>query len=314
MHLNGVIIEDEFAEAFRMWAARLVVTAIDAHWVQTAVHQVTGYGTSVIGCDAEAGLERTLAPRETPDGRPGAAVLLFAFNAKALSRSLPARTGQCLLTCPTTAVYDGLPDVVPSEDTARIDLGRTLRYFGDGFQKSKVIGYSGTRGREHRRYWRVPVMDGEFVVEESAGAVKAIGGGNFLICGTDQARTLQAAMRAVDAVRDRPDIITPFPGGVVRSGSKVGSRYRGLVASTNDAYCPTLRSRVETRLRPEVNCVYEIVINGLNETAIRDAIRSGIEAAIEPPADGVVAISAGNYGGKLGKFHFKLHEILKGAG
>lgn len=299
MNRATTIIEDQFAEAFRMWATRLVVTALDVHWLDAAVREVIGYGTSVIGCDSEAGVEHDLDSADTPDGRPGAALLFFAFNSKALGKALPNRVGQCLMTCPTTAVYDGMPHVTASDDSARLPLGASLRYFGDGFQKSKVIA--------GRRYWRVPVMDGEFTVEDSVGAVKAIGGGNILICGRDQRVTLDAARRAVDAIAPLPEVITPFPGGIVRSGSKVGSRYKALFASTNDAYSPTLRSVTDSALRDGVGCVYEIVINGLTEHAIAGAMRTAIDAA---RGDGVIAISAGNYGGKLGKFHFRLREVL----
>ncbi|MCC6579628.1 MAG: formylmethanofuran--tetrahydromethanopterin N-formyltransferase [Phycisphaeraceae bacterium] len=304
MNHRGVIIEDEFAEAFRMWACRLIVTARDDHWLDAAVREVTGYGSSVIGCDAEAGLERRLTTDESPDGRPGAAVLLFAFNAKALTKSVPNRVGQCLMTCPTTAVYDGMAGVTRTEDSERIDVGNKLRFFGDGFQKSKVVA--------GRRYWRVPVMDGEFVVEQSVGAVKAIGGGNMLIEGAEQGSTLDAARRAVDAIAPLPDVITPFPGGVVRSGSKVGSRYKALFASSNDEYCPVLRTRTKSKLRPGVTTVYEIVINGLNAGAISHAMCVGIDAACDGP--GVIAVSAGNYGGNLGKFHFRLHDVMKSGG
>lgn len=305
MEFRGTIIEDTFAEAFRMWAARLVVTACDARWVDTAARVTTGYATSVIACDAEAGVEQTIALAETPDGRPGVAMLFFAFNAEKLGKAVLNRAGQCLMTCPTTAVFDGMPGVAKTDDSARLDLASKLRYFGDGFQKSKLIEIDG----RPRRFWRVPVMDGEFVCEESCGAVKAIAGGNFLICGESQSATLDAAMRAVDAIAPMPDVITPFPGGVVRSGSKVGSRYKALFASTNDEYCPTLRGRARkgTKLRPGVACVYEIVINGLTKEAIARATRVGIEAAC---GKGIIAISAGNYGGNLGKFHFKLHEIM----
>jgi len=300
MKLHETTILDEFAEGFRMWAARLIVTAGDDHWTDVAVREVSGYGTSVIGCDAEVGLERRLAAAETPDGRPGAAVLLFAFNAKALVKAIPNRVGQCLMTCPTTAVYDGMPDVAVTEDSARLDMGRLIRFFGDGNQKSKVL--------DGRRFWRVPVMDGEFVVEESVGAVKAVGGGNFLIGGPTQAAALAAARAAVDAIAPMADVITPFPGGIVRSGSKVGSRYKKLFASTNDEYCPTLRGRVKSKLPDDVGAVYEVVVNGVTERSVGDAMRVGIGAAAEA---GATLISAGNYGGGLGKFHFHLRNILE---
>lgn len=306
MQIGPTFIADEFAEAFRMWAARLIVTAIDDEQVAIAAREACGYGTSVIGCDAEAAVERTLTRDETPDGRPGAALMFFAFNAKALTKALPNRTGQSLMTCPTVSVYDGMPPEVTadisSDDVARIDLGKKLRYFGDGFQKSKVLA--------GKRYWRVPVMDGEFTCAESAGAVKAIGGGNLLICAVDQLTALTAARKAVEAIAQLPEVITPFPGGIVRSGSKVGSRYKALFASTNDEYCPTLRSRVTSKLPADANCVYEIVINGLTEPAIANAMRIAAEAAC---GDGVCSISAGNYGGNLGKFHFHLRVVMKGS-
>ena len=295
MEFDGTIIEDEYAEAFGMWATRLVVTAADAHWADIAANEACGYGASIIGCDAEAGVECVLDPDRTPDGRPGAAMLFFAFNAKSLAKAVANRTGQCLMTCPTTAVHDGLADA-----SERLDLGKWLAYFGDSHQQEQTI--------DGNRYWRVPVMDGEFCVCESVGAVRGIGGGNFLICGRDQPAALSAAKRAVESIRPIRDVITPFPGGIVRCGSKVGSRrYKSLTASTNETYCPTLRDKVESKLRDDVNCVYEIVIDGLDVEAVRAAMRAGIAAACGP---GVVAISAGNYGGKLGKVQLPLHDVM----
>jgi formylmethanofuran--tetrahydromethanopterin N-formyltransferase len=294
VHLGPTYIDDTFAEAFRMWYARLIVTALDDHWLDAAVRQATGYSASVIGCDAEAGVDRRISPEQSPDGRPGAALLFFGFSADAVAKATTNRTGQCLMTCPTTAVYDGLPDA-----SHRAPLGKILRYFGDGFQKSKLI--------DSRRYWRIPVMDGEFLVEESIGAAKGVAGGNILIQAVDQPQALAAARRAVEAVDLVPGVIAPFPGGVVRSGSKVGSRYKALSASTADAFCPTLRGRVSTKLHEGVNCVLEIVVDGIDERAVANAMASAMRAAA---GDGIVAISAGNYGGKLGKFHFHLREVL----
>ena len=294
MRIHGTEIEDTFAEAFRMRYARLIVTAHDEHWLRAGVGEFTGYAASVIACDAEAGVERWLPPQETPDGRPGAAVLVFGFATEALAKAVPNRTGQCLMTCPTTAVFDGLPSA-----EERIPLGKHIRFFGDGFQKSKML--------LGRRYWRIPVMDGEFLVEDSLGIEKGVAGGNLIVEGADLPQTLAAARRTVDALCDMPGVITPFPGGIARSGSKVGSRYKMLRASTADAYCPTLRGRVSTQLHPGAHCAYELVIDGVDEPAIKCAMAAGIHAAAGP---GVVAISAGNYGGKLGKFHFRLHEVL----
>ncbi|MEI6255316.1 MAG: formylmethanofuran--tetrahydromethanopterin N-formyltransferase [Planctomycetota bacterium] len=294
MLIESTQIVDTFAEAFRLHHARLVVTAADAHWLSAAVHAACGYGTSVIGCDAEVGVERWLGAEETPDGRPGAAVLACGFSADGVGKAAANRTAQCLLTCPTVNVFDGLP---AAEE--RRPLGAHIRFFGDGCEKTKVV--------EGRRFWRVPVMDGEFLVEETVGINKGVGGGNFILQGRSLTATLAAAKLAVDAIAATPGTITPFPGGVVRSGSKVGSRYATLRASTNEAFCPSLVGRVETSLVAGATCALEIVIDGIDESAVAAAMVAGIRAAVTPD---IAAISAGNYGGKLGKFHFHLRRLL----
>ncbi len=297
LNLHGVQIDDTFAEAFPMRAVRLIVTARNERWVRQCVATLTGFATSVIGCKCEAGLERMLLPEETPDGRPGCAVLLMTMNKEDLPKRIAERVGQTVLTCPTTACFDGLPEAAD-----RVPMGQWIRFYGDGFQSSKVIG--------SRRYWRVPVMEGEFLVSEDVGMVKAIGGGNFLILAADAEAALDAAEAAVAAMEPLPEIILPFPGGIVRSGSKVGShKYRNLMASTSDAYCPTLRANVDSALPEGVNSVLEIVIDGLSTSAIARGMKVGIEAACRP---GVIAVTAGNYGGKLGPHHFPLHTILAG--
>ena len=295
--LHGVEIVDTFAEAFDMRASRVIITAASEGWARTAAVSMTGFATSVIGCKVEAGIEAMLPASDTPDGRPGASVLVFAFNAEGLSTRLVERVGQTVLTCPTTACFDGLPDA-----PERATVGGVLRHFGDKFQASKVV--------DGRRYWRVPVMEGEFLVEETFGTQSAIGGGNLLILAKDQAAALAAAEASVDAMRQVRGVILPFPGGIVRAGSKVGARrYKNMTASTNEAYCPTVRGRlgVASELPETVNSVLEIVIDGVDRQAIEDAMRVGLDAACGP---GVVQISAGNYGGKLGKHLFKLHDLL----
>jgi formylmethanofuran--tetrahydromethanopterin N-formyltransferase len=292
--VNGTEIEDTFAEAFPMTAARLIVTAVNDRWAGAAAREATGYAASVIGCDAEAGIERVLPPDETPDGRPGVSLLMFAFSRDALQKAVVNRVGQCVLTCPTTACYNGLP---VGEKPIRV--GGQLRFFGDGWQTSKLL--------DGRRFWRVPVMDGEFTCEETFGTVKGVAGGNFLILAESQAVGLAAAEAAVAAIGRVPGAMLPFPGGVVRSGSKVGSKYKALRASTNDAYCPTLRGVVATALAEGVNAVYELVIDGVSLEAVAEATRVGVRAACRP---GVRRISAGNYGGKLGPHHLRLHELL----
>ena len=297
MQVRDVSIVDTFAEAFDMYASRVVITAQSAAWARTAAQAMTGFATSVIGCKVEAGIETELATSETPDGRPGVSVLLFGVDKPGLTTRLLDRIGQTILTCPTTACFDGLPDA-----SNRVPVGGVLRHFGDRFQSSKVI--DGTR------YWRIPVMEGEFLIQESFGMQKAIGGGNLLILAADQQIALGAAEAAVEAMRAVRGVILPFPGGIVRAGSKIGARrYKNMIASTNDAYCPTLRGRVgvESALPDNVNAVLEIVADGLDRATMEQSLRAGIDAACRP---GVGAITAGNYGGKLGKHHFRLHELM----
>ena len=297
MKIRGVLIEDTFAEAFTMRVARVVITARSKRWVEAAAHKLTGFATSVIGCKVEAGVERDLAAKETPDGRPGTSVLLMTMGKDDLGKRLIERIGQTVLTCPTTACYDGLPDAPD-----RVGVGSALRFFGDGFQISKVV--AGVR------YWRIPVMEGEFLVQEKFGMLKGVGGGNFLILARSADAALAAAEAASDAMAAQPGTILPFPGGVVRSGSKVGSRrIKSMIASTNDAYCPTLRAVTKSALPPEVNSVLEIVVNGVDAPSISASMKAGIDAACR---EGVVSISAGNYGGKLGPHHFHLRQIMEG--
>ena len=298
MLINGIQIDDTFAEAFNMRGTRVIITALNLKWAYHAANAMTGFATSVIGCGVEAGIERELLASETPDSRPGVSVLMFAMGSKVLMQQLETRMGQCILTCPTAAAFAG----IASEDM--INLGAHLRYFGDGFQTSKLI--NGTR------YWRIPVMDGEFLVQETTGMVRAIGGGNFLILAISQAAALNAAETAIEAMKQVPNVIMPFPGGVVRSGSKVGSKYPKMFASTNDAFCPTLKGLVQTELSDDIESVMEIVIDGLSFDDIAKAMKVGVEAICTlGESSGVKRISAGNYGGKLGPHHFKLHEVLK---
>lgn len=297
MKIRGVEIVDTFAEAFTMRSARIIITAVSSRWAREAALKLTGFATSVIGCKCEAGIERVLEPSETPDGRPGVSILLMVMAKDELGKRLIERIGQTVLTCPTTACFDGLPDAPD-----RVRVGAGLRFFGDGFQSSKVIG--------GRRYWRIPVMEGEFLVQEDFGMVKCVGGGNFLILARDASSALAAAEAAVDRIAGTTGVILPFPGGVVRSGSKVGARTsKTMIASTNDAYCPTLRAVTTSDLPPGVNSVLEIVLNGLDADAISGAMRVGIDAAC---IEGVLAITAGNYGGKLGPHHFHLRKLMEG--
>lgn len=295
--LHGVDVVDTFAEAFPITGARLIITAVSLAWARTAATVLTGNATSVIACDVEAAIERDLPPEQTPDGRPGVSVLVFAFRRDGLGKALAARVGQCVLTCPTTACYNGI-DGCPKDK--QVSVGGQLRFFGDTHQSSKKLA--------GRRFWRVPVMDGEFLCEDRFGTVKGVAGGNLLICGVNQAAALGASESAVNAIQRIDDVILPFPGGIVRSGSKVGSRYKKLKASTNDAYCPTLRAVSPAETPPETGAVYEIVIDGLSLESVRAAMRAGLHAACA--SQGILRVTAGNYGGKLGPHHIYLRELV----
>lgn len=294
---DKIKIEDTFAEAFPMKASRLIITAESIGWAKQAAVSFCGFATSVIACGCEAGIEVELDKSDTPDSRPGVSVLIFSMSSKELAKQILNRTGQCIMTTPSTSVYSG------NFGEEKINLGNALRYFGDGFQISKIIG--------DKRYWRIPVMDGEFLCEEFAYKLKGIGGGNFLVLGRTLKEVLNATQSAVKEMNKLKNIILPFPGGIVRSGSKVGSKYKGLVASTNFEFCPTLKGVVESKLDNGINCVLEIVIDGLEFSDISKAMNIGIKTIINGNFPGINAISAGNYGGKLGPHLFHLKEIIK---
>lgn len=297
MQLCGVEIVDTFAEAFSMSGTRLVITAVSERWALVAANEFCGNATSVIGCDTEASIERILPPEATPDGRPGVTVLAFAFNRDALSAAVTHRIGQCVLTCPTTSCFNGVTECAREK---RIAVGSNLRFFGDGLQTSKKLG--------DRRLWRMPCMDGEFVCDDKFGTFTGVAGGNLLLCGENQSVALMAAEAASEAMSVVPGVILPFPGGIVRSGSKVGSIYKKLKASTNDAYCPTVRPLSKSELPERAQAVYELVVDGENFELVKTALREGLHAACA--VGGLVQVTAGNYGGKLGKHHFHLRDLI----
>ncbi len=298
MEINGVEIEDTFCEGFGAHFARIIITAKNQKWAKIAAQVTTGYATSTIHCDSEAAIDVFLPPDKTPDNRPGFAVMFFVGDKKKIGNVVMNRLGQCVLTCPTTSCFDGLNGSLDPSVEFEIKIGDNLRYFGDRFEE-KIEGTAN---------WKIPVMDGEFICQGAAKVGKGVAGGNFLIVAKDQESGLAAAEASIDAIKDMENIISPFPGGVVRAGSKVGSKYSFLGASTNDAYCPTLRTKSETSvLREGDNCVYEIIFDGATEEVVKKAMKLGIQAAVK--VQGVNRITAGNYNGKLGKFLYKLHEL-----
>jgi len=305
MELNGVEIEDTFCEAFGAFFTRILVTAKNEKWVKIAAQEVTGYGTSGIGCDAEAAIDVLIPPENTPDNRPGAALMFFKTKKDKMSDVMLHRVGQCILTCPTTACFDAINGSLAPEKEFEIKTGYFLKFFGDKYEEKLEEGVYPFPA------WKIPIMGGEFIIQSTFKVGKGIAGGNFLIIGKDQDSTLEAAEKAVEAVKDIENLIAPFPGGIVPSGSKVGTQYQnipGLFATTNHKYCPTLRTKVEdSNLREGDGAVFEIVFDGATEEAVKKAMKVGIEAAVK--VAGVNRISAGNYGGKLGKFQYKLHEL-----
>ena len=291
-------IENTFAEAFPMKASRLIITALNINWAKKAALSFCGFATSVIACGCEAGIESELSHKETPDGRPGVSILIFSMSSNELKKQILNRTGQCIMTSPTSAVFSG------NISADKIPLGNSLRYFGDGYQISKFL--------DNKRFWRIPVMDGEFICEDFAYQMKGIGGGNFLVLGNNIESVLGAVERAVKKMNEVKNVILPFPGGIVRSGSKVGSKYKNLIASTNFEYCPSLRGvTTKSKLNKETNCVLEIVIDGINREDIELAMKEGISEILNSRiTKGISKISAGNYGGKLGPYLFKLKDLI----
>lgn len=297
MELNGVEIEDTFAEAFPIKIARILITGATKRWALVAAQETTGFGTSVIGCPAEAGIEKIVNGEETPDGRPGAYIQICTFGFKALEQQLLQRLGQCVLTAPTVAMWNGLPNA-----ERQFDTGFKLRFFGDGFESE--INIAG------RKAVKIPLMQGDFIAENNIGAQDGIAGGNFIILAENQMAALAAAESAVDTIADIEGTITPFPGGIVGSGSKTGAnKYKFLKASTNEKFCPSIKDKVEgSKVPADINGIYEIVVNGLDQKVVSEAMKAGIKAAVKIP--GVKRISAANYGGTLGPYKFNLKELF----
>ncbi|MFX1293999.1 MAG: formylmethanofuran--tetrahydromethanopterin N-formyltransferase [Promethearchaeota archaeon] len=310
MKLNDVEIEDTYAEAFTMWCSRVLITALNEEWALTCARIFTGFAVSTIACDCEAAIDKIIPADQTPDRRSGVACMLFAKR-KQLGGALMNRVSQCVLTCPTTALFDWLNEEPSTyidkktgeKKTAIFPTGKNMRFFGDGWEESGTV--------EDRKVWHIPVMEGLFTIEERIGAKKSVAGGNFFILGDTLNNTLKAAIDAVKTINAIEGVITSFPGGICRSGSKTGSlKYAKFMhASTNHKYCPTLKDEISDSEIPDgVNSVLEIVLNGISLEKVKEATASGIQAAVKVP--GIKKITAGNYGGTLGKHQIVLKEVL----
>jgi formylmethanofuran--tetrahydromethanopterin N-formyltransferase len=294
MKLNGVEIEDTYAEAFTGFYSRILITAVNEKWARIAATEAVGYGTSLIECSAETGIEGMLPSESTPDGRPGCVIQIWASKKK-MTKELIGRIGQCILTSPTAAVFNYC------DSDEKLDVGYKMRFFGDGYESTTSVG-----GRE---MVSIPIMMGDFLIEKELGIAKGVAGGNFIILAKDQKSALRAAEEAVCVIEGVEGVITPFPGGVCAAGSKVGSKYKFMIASTNDKYCPTIADKVKDSKVKGIGAVLEIVIDGISEEKVGEAMKQGIKAAAE--VDGVKKITAGNYGGTLGKVHFHLRKLLE---
>jgi formylmethanofuran--tetrahydromethanopterin N-formyltransferase len=285
-------VDDTYAEAFRSIYAEILITARDRYWVDQAVQACTGNASSTIMCDCEAGMSHYVDSGETPDSRPGAVVQFhvprfWKDRTERLEKALIVRVGQNVLTCPTTACFSTL-----RHSETYFKLGRKLSYFGDGHQyRDERFGRLG---------WVIPILGGEFFLDRRFGYRDGLMGGNLWYFGTTSDAAVDAAMKGVEAAK-RPGVIMPFPGGLAGSGSKAGSKYKFIVGSTFAEYCPTLRGKpgVASRLPEGVTSVQEIIFNGCDLETIAIAMQAAITAS--RTTMGLERISAGNYGGKLGK-------------
>jgi formylmethanofuran--tetrahydromethanopterin N-formyltransferase len=297
-------IDDTYAEAFRSLYAEVLITAKNRKWLDEAIRACTGNASSTILCDCEAGLDRYVGPGgdesfSTPDGRPGA-IIQFHIprfrkdRVEALERSVLVRVSQNVLTCPTCSCFNVL-----TESETFFKMGRKIAFFGDGHQfRDERFG---------RKVWIIPILSGEFIMERRIGYRDGLMGGNLWYFGATPEGALEGAEKGVEAVAKIPGVIMPFPGGVAASGSKAGSRYKFSIASTYAEYCPTLRTKLgeQSRLPEGVVSVQEIIINGSDLNTIFQATQAAIQASVDTP--GLLKISAGNYGGRLGKSFIYLH-------
>lgn len=293
----SVDIEDTFAEAFPMIVGRIMITAENEKWAQQAAISATGFASSIIMSPAEGGIEgKAVPPDKTPDGRPGVNIQIYHRTGHEFKSQMLTRIGQCILTCPTTAAFDSIYGA-----KKRLKIGRAIRLFGDGYQKKDTLG--------DRTIWRIPVMEGEFIIEDKFGVRRGVAGGNLLIMADTLKNALSATESAVAAIRSVEGVVTTFPGGICRSGSKVGSNKYKLPASTNHPFCPAIRGSIDDSKVPDgVGSIYEIVFNGIDLACVKKSMAEGIRAASS--GDGVVKISAVNFGGKLGPYKISLRELL----
>lgn len=296
-------IVDTYAEAFRSLYAEVLVTARDRFWLDQAIREATGHASSTIMCDCEAGVDHFVGPGtplDSPDGRVGA-VLQFHVprfrkdRVEALERALLGRVSQNVLTTPTTCCFN-----TGEAEGDYYRLGRKVAYFGDGHER--LVDHAG------RRMWWIPTMGGAFLIDRRFPYHDGIMGGNLWFLGHTEEAAIDAARGAAQAVAAVPGAVTPFPGGVAASASKAGSKYAFLFASTYAEFCPQLKEELGERSQVPagVTSIMEIIINGRDLETVRAATYAAIDAVKETP--GLASISAGNYGGRLGKSFIHLRR------
>jgi formylmethanofuran--tetrahydromethanopterin N-formyltransferase len=296
-------IEDTYAEAFTGIFCRLIVTADDAQTLRSAAEDSTATPSVVIG-RVEGGIEKWLSEKETPDQRKGAILQFWggidrkaslADSLKKFETELSYRIRQDILVKPFTAVFDALPNA-----EGKLDVMTRVGHCGDG--------YEWIEKRHGREVIVVPIMVPDFIIERYLGYAHGVMGANFWVMCKTKMALKKAGEKALEAIHKVNGVVTPFD--VCSAGSKPETRFPWIGPTTNHPYCPSLKQRLgKVSMVPEgVRYIPEIVINGISMEAVKDAMKAGIEVVLT--VDGVVRISAGNYGGKLGEFKIYLRELF----
>lgn len=294
-------VDDTYAEAFSGFYSEFLVTAKDRKWLMAAVNAAVGCATSGIGCGCEAAVDEIIPPSKTPDGRIGAAVMFWVSRfspdpVKQLEGELLSRIGQCILTAPSTAVWN------MTDSGKKLPVGKKIGYFADGYQ------------REEARFGRsvvvVPRMMGDFLIEKELGYSEGVMGGNLWFFAKSESSALRAAEKAVKVISATSGVVATFPGGVCAAGSKIGSKYSFLSASTHERLCPTLVPHItDSQVPSGVASISEVVFNGISLELLQDVSLKAVHAAKDTP--GLLRVSAGSYGGKLGEYRIYLKKRNK---
>jgi len=296
-------IEDTYAEAFDGIISRVIVTADHQEVLEKAAEDATATPSIVIG-RIEGGIEKYLDKHETPDGRNGALLQFWGGidenkpleeAVKKFEAELSFRIRQDILVKPFTALFDALPKA-----DGKMEMMERVGHCGDGFEWKEQ--------RYGRNMIVIPLMVSNFLIERELGYARGVMGANFwFMCETKRA-VMEGGRKALDAIHQVLGVITPFD--VCSAGSKPETKFPLIGPTTNHPYCPTLKERLGEKSKvPEgVNYIPEIVINGTSLEAVKEAMKAGIRSIAD--VNGVVRVSAGNYGGKLGRHRIYLQELF----